>query len=220
MTATRIECVECSNLILPEAAAANAGLCGPCATTPEPLRRATREFQHQLASGAWFTPNPAERASATRPAEFGHAGTTWAPEHEFYKGRDALTVGDLLMEAAAQTAGDVFLVSHRGSRLNLSFNEAYGVCDYQSATSGDSRYAYTAENRREHVAERLHLVQACPCCGVGMLWYPSRFHMPRRVAVEVVSGVVFNQAPGNVEWLAYGDISYTSRGRGWAQQPH
>lgn len=47
-----------------------------------------------------------------------------------------------------------------------------GVCEYQNEKSGDYLYAYTPENLRCQAMHEEHIVQVCPCCGVGLLWYP------------------------------------------------
>jgi hypothetical protein len=108
-------------------------------------------------------------------------------------------------------------VSDRGGRLSLAFNDTFGVCEYQNEETGDDLYAYTPENLAEQVSADRHLVQACSCCGVGLLWYPSQFHVPRRSAFAVFSSLVLGgagTATAPVEWLDCGDISYTVRGRG------
>jgi hypothetical protein len=211
MTVVRVKCIDCDNMILPETAAANGGLCGVCARMSEPSRRALREFAEQLASGALFLPSPDERAAAGRPAV-----ATWRPEPDYYEGRER-PVPNLIADAAAEPAGYVFLVSDGGARLGLAFNEVYGVCDYQNPGSGESLYAYTSENLREQVPADRHLVQACPCDGVGLHWYPSRFHIPRPAAFAIFSALAQNTTedpPVPVEWLGYGDITFTGRGRG------
>lgn len=213
----RVKCAECDNMILPQTAAANAGLCAPCAKTPEYMRRARREHESKLASGAWFTPSPRERSTAKRPAEFGDPSAAWSPEPEYYKDSAAQSAWEVIDHAAGQPEGHVFLVSNCGGRLSLAFNEALGVCEYQNEETGDNLYAYTPENVAEQVSADRHLVQACSCCGVGLLWYPSRFHMPRRSAFAIFSGLALGRSvvPAvPAEWLDCGDISYTARGRG------
>jgi hypothetical protein len=216
MTVARIKCTDCDNMILPETAVANGGLCGQCAKTPESIRRARREFDHKLASGLVFSPSQEERTSAKRLAEFGSAAKTWMLEPEYYKQTEPQSVPDVVVHASTQSGGYVFLISNSGARLNLAFNEEFGVCEYQNEESGVCLYAYTSENLCGQVSKDQHLVQACPCCGVGMLWFPSRFHMPRRNAFDVYSALVLgaaNNAP-SVEWLDGGDISDTAPGRG------
>lgn len=215
MAVARIKCSECDNMILPETAAANRGLCGQCAKIPEWIRRSRREFEDKVASGAWFTPSSNERQAAKQLPELGDA-TEWEAEPEFYKDRQGTPIRDIIQEATAQTAGHVFLVSSSGARLNLSFNGDYGVCEYQNEESGDYLYAYSPENLREQVPPDQHLDQACACCGVGMGWYPSRFHMPRRTAFAVLSAAALkdSNALDRVVWLPWGDVSYTTRGHG------
>jgi hypothetical protein len=116
--------------------------------------------------------------------------------------------------AQSESEGNVFLVTENGGQLNLGFTEAYGVCEYQNEESGEYRYAYSESNLREQVPEDLHVVQACPCCGVGMLWYPSRYHMHRDKAFSILENAVANRDTPGVEWLETDDFSYTERGRG------
>lgn len=88
------------------------------------------------------------------------------------------------------------------------------MCEYQNEGAGDYLYAYTQDNLRGQVLADQHVVQACPCCGEGMLWFPSRFHMPRKAAFDILSSIVSGKVPANVAWLEMGDISSTSCGRG------
>jgi hypothetical protein len=217
MAVERVKCIECDHMILLETAAANGGLCAPCAKTPEWLRRARREYEGKLSSGAWFTPSPEERDTAKRSTELYDPAAVWSPEPEYYKDSALRSVREVIDCAASQPQGHVFLVSDRGGRLSLSFNETLGVCEYQNEKTGDNLYAYTPGNLAEQVSADRHLVQACSCCGVGLRWYPSRFHMPRQSAFAVFSELALGAAGAAavpVEWLDCGDISYTVRGRG------
>ena len=135
----------------------------------------------------------------------------------FDKDSGARSAWEVIDLAASQEEGHVFLVSNRAGRVSLAFNETFGVCEYQNEETGDNLYAYTPENLAEQVSADRHLVQACSCCGVGLLWYPSRFHMPRRNAFAVFSALALGGASADaipVEWLDCGDISYTARGSG------
>lgn len=215
MAVERVRCAECSRMILPEVAAVNAGLCRECAGIPDTIRRAKREFEEQVASGSWFSPSSIDLSTAKRPTNFGVADATWNPEPEYHKGGGAQPVQETISNAAKQSAGYVFLVSTRHARLNLSFNEVYGVCDYQDEDCGDSLYAYTTHNVREQVASDRQLAQACTCCGVGLQYYPSRFHMPRQTAFDAFLAVVTNrETPIQLQWLDCGDFSWTVPGRG------
>jgi hypothetical protein len=204
-------------MILPQTATANGGLCAPCAQTPEWLRSARREYETKLLSGEWFTPSQAERGTARRPTEFTEPAAAWSPEPEYYKDSGARSALDVVELSAGQAQGHAFLVSDRGGRLSLAFNEVFGVCEYQNEETGDNLYAYTPENLAEQVSADRHLVQACSCCGVGLLWYPSRFHMPRRSAFAIFSALALGRSGAHavpVEWLDCEDISFTARGRG------
>lgn len=215
MTVERVKCTECDRQILPITAAANGGLCGQCINTPEWIRREGQEFDRQLASGALFIPSQSELKTAKKPEEFGNNKIIWSLEPEYYENRlSNSSVENEISCAAMQNDGFIFLISNLESRLNLSFNQVYGVCEYWNEDSGDYLHAYTANNLREQVNKDLHLCQACPYDGVEMLWFPSRFHLPRQEAFEIFSSLVSNNIPRDVDWLDSGDISYINIGRG------
>ncbi len=214
MDVERVKCTECDAMILPQTAAKYGGMCAPCGATPKGLREEQREYERDLESGAVFTPSVQERESATIPTEFGEPGSVWHLEPEFYADYDSGSVVDVLSQAAQETVGNVFLVSESGGRLNLSFTEVYAVCEYQNEGTGDYLYAFTQRNLREQVPGDQHVVQACPCCGVSTLWFPSRFHMPRSAAFDIVFSIVSGNVPSEAEWLDSGDFSHTSRGKG------
>ena len=214
MKVERVKCVECDAMILPQTAAKYRGMCAQCGNIPEWLRNEQQKYERDLKAGTVFMPSEEELGSATTPHEFGMSDTAWNLEPEYYADTDSGTVNDVISQTVQQTNGNVFLVSTSGGRLNLSFNEMYGVCEYQNEEAGDYLYAYTQGNLREQVPEDQHVVQACPCCGVGMLWFPSRFHMPRNAAFDIVSSVVSGKVPSEAEWLDSGDFSRTSRGKG------
>jgi len=213
MDAERVKCTECGAMIVPETAAKYGGMCAHCGDMPEWLRQQRRDYERDVAAGALFLPNKAERASARIPRDFGLPDTRWNLEPEYYADSNS-TVREVISKAAAEPHGYVFLVSTVGSRLNLAFTEKYGVCEYQNEAAGDYQYAFTCSNLREQVPAGLHVAQACPCCGVEMLWFPSRFHMPRENAFRIISSVVSNGIPSDVEWLDSGDFSQVERGRG------
>ncbi|PWU02882.1 MAG: hypothetical protein C5B53_01100 [Candidatus Melainabacteria bacterium] len=212
MTETKVECNECHALVLPKIAAANGGLCAQCVKIPEKLRQERREYDKALSQGLLFVPSKNELESTQTPIERAQNNVSWELEPEFYK--QQLSVMQVLKHAKSEALGHIFLISSLGSRLNVAFNGLYGVCEYQNEENGFFCYAYTADNLNSQVGDNAHLVQACPCCGVGMLWYPTRFHLPRSIAFEIVERVTGNDWPPYVKWLEYDDISYTEPGRG------
>jgi hypothetical protein len=214
MAVERVKCRECDNMVLPQTAAKYGGLCAPCGNTPEHLRKERRDQESRLASGAYFVPDEREERSVKRPDDLFDPRTVWKLEPDFYADRLGLAVADVIAEAKTRPNGNVFLVSDSGARLHLSFTDRYGVCEYQNEGSGDFLYARTAANLKEQVDAGSHVVQACPCCGVGMLWFPSRCHMPRANAFDVLEAFVLDRGPRRADWLDPGDISYTGRGRG------
>jgi hypothetical protein len=158
-----------------------------------------------------FVPSSTELESAKLPDDLSGA---WQLEPDFYSKRDTDSIPEIIARAAQQSRGDVFLVSDAGGRVNLSFTQKYGVCEYQNQDSGDFLYAFTQANLREQVPKELHVEQACPCCGVGLFWFPSRFHMPREIAFDIISAIANQTIPDGVRWLDSGDFSYTSLGHG------
>ena len=208
----RVKCSECDNMILPQTAASNDGLCGQCVKIPPELRAAKREYERQLADGIVFVPSDRERSTASIPAEI--TAGQWEPQPDYYAANKMDSAMAAIAAAKPQSNGNVFLVMENGGQLNMGFTERYGVCEYQNHEAGEFRYAYSESNLQEQVSEELHVVQACPCCGVGMLWYPSRYHMPRDRAFLILENAVANRGTPGVEWLETDDFSYTSRGLG------
>lgn len=210
----RVKCIECDNMILPQTAADNDGLCGQCVKILPELRAAQREYDRGLTEGLVFIPTDQERSTASLPDELVDAGDKWTPQPEFYAETEIDSAMNAVAAAKSKTDGNVFLVTENGGQLNLGFNKSYGVCEYQNHETGEFRYAFSSSNLRGQVSEELHVVQACPCCGVGLLWYPSRYHMPRHQAFSILENVLANRPSPDIEWLETDDFSYTERGRG------
>ncbi len=208
----RVKCVECDNMILPQTAANNGGLCGQCVKMSPELRAEKRKYEQRLADRLVFIPSDEERASSATPDELTSGG--WQLQPEYYAGGNVASPMDAIAAAKLQSEGNVFLVTDAGGELNLGFTECYGLCEYQNPQSGDYRYAYTESNLCKQAPPELHVIQACSCCGVGMLWYPSRFHMPRDKAFSILEDAVAKREAPGVQWLKCDDFSYTERGRG------
>jgi hypothetical protein len=208
----RIKCIECENMILPQTAAANDGLCGQCVKVSPKLRAEKREYERRLASGLVFRPSDAELATASIPSELLTA--RWLVQLEYYAAKNIDSANKAIAEATSEAEGNVFLVTENGGQLNLGFTRRYGVCEYQNQESGEFRYAYSEANLGKQVPKELHVVQACPCCGVGLLWYPSRFHMPREKAISILENAVANRETPDVVWLQADDFSYSVAGLG------
>lgn len=220
MTSLRVQCTDCDNMILPETARQNAGLCGQCVKLPASLRNERRVFRQRLASGALFQPDEQELASAGEPVEFRN-GTDWFVDPESAGGGSDTSEHSTLHAAthalhlaAGAARGNVWLISSRGARLNLAFTENFAVCEYHDQDEGVFLYASTRDNVHRQVTAEEHVVQACPCCGVGLLWFPSRFHMPRRSGFNLVASILNKQPTPGVQWLAIGDITLTTKGMG------
>jgi hypothetical protein len=192
-------------MILPQTAAKYDGMCAHCGKTSEKLRIEAREYKRNLETGTFFLPSEEELGSVCIPQEFGASDTLWNLDSDYYTDTASNIMSFVISQGAQQTSGHVFLISSSGGRLNLSFSEIYGVCEYHNQNTGERMYAYTQHNLREQVSEVYHVVQACPCCGVGMLWFPSRCHMPRKTAFDIVVSLVSGTIPSGMTWLNSGD---------------
>jgi len=209
----RVKCIQCDNMILPQTAAKKNGLCAPCAGISPELRAAKREYARSLSDGSVFRPSDEELASSSVPEEI--LNSVWNVQPEYYAEMNMASASAAIIAAMPEPQGNVVLVNENGGQLNLGFTNRYGVVEFQNPESGEFRYAYSDANVRDQVPKELHVVQACPCCGVGMLWYPSRYHMPREKAFSILESVVANRDSQGVRWLAViDDISYTRPGVG------
>jgi hypothetical protein len=147
----------------------------------------------------------------------------WQLEPEYYEDEyfgDAKTILD---EAARREQGQVFLVANPEHRLNFEFNQQYAVCELKNESSGDVVFALTGRNLGGQVPAELHLCQCCACCGVGMFWYRSRCHLPRKTGFMIMdsmiaSGKLIDQVISDAEivpvaWSQLGDISHNQPGK-------
>ena len=212
MNAKRVKCTECDALILLTTAEKNHGLCAQCVKISPDEKARRKAFKQKLNSGELWIPTEEELASARNSLKT--KIIEWNIEPDFYEDSPEKSIKQIINEAKQMQSGNVFLVADGSCRVNLSFNEKLGVVEYQDEKEDDYLYAYTPQNLQEQVEEAFHIYQACPCCGVGMLCYPSRTHMPRELAFSIFEKVLMNSQHRDVEWLALGDISYVSIGRG------
>ena len=209
----RVKCTECENMILPDTAADNGGLCAQCIKISPEARAEQRRFEQQLADGTYFHPSDTELKSESLPSVLTN-GHDWRLQPEFYSEQLDKTPIDILNEMPATNEGNIFLVTDDGDQLNVGYSEKFAVCEYQNESTGEFRIAYSDANLTEQVDDNLHVDQACPCCGVSMLWYPSRYHMPRTLAFEIVRDTINRKLTPNIRWLETDDYTHTFRGRG------
>jgi hypothetical protein len=200
--------------MLPATAAKNNGLCAKCANISLEQREAMRRFERELAEGVLFVASATELGSARVPAELIHPTTRWALQPDFYADQLDHTVLEIIEKAKGEVEGHVFLVSESQGELNFGFTRRYAVLEYQSDKTQEFMYARVEGNLRKQVDGTEHVGQACPCCGVGMLWYPSRCHMPRFEGFRLLTDVAGGRVLQGVTWMDLGDFSYTSRGKG------
>jgi hypothetical protein len=209
----QIKCAECDNMILPQTAIDNEGLCGQCVKLPPEVREELKQFRAQLADGSYFYPSNSELASATIPDALA-TGRNWQLQPDYYADRDEKSPIDAINQASSKMQGNIFLVADDGDELSVGFSQDYAVCEYHNNAAGEWRIAYSDQNLTKQVADSLHVVQSCPCCGVGLQWYPSRYHMPRTLAFEIMRDSIHLQLTPNIQWLETDDFCNTSSGRG------
>lgn len=176
------------------------------------MRAEAREFEHQLASGKLFAPSQRELESATIPAEL--AANPWLLHPEHYAGKPFYSPEEAIAAAELDSEGLVALVTECGDQFNVAFTQRYAVCEYRNEIPGDIRCAYEKSNMRRQVPEEWHVMQGCPCCGVELSWYPSRFHMPKSQAFKILKDVVAQRLSPGVQWLEYDDDYRTTPGHG------
>lgn len=209
----RVKCTQCDNMILPQTAEDNDGLGAPCAKNSPEARAAISKFHKQLVDGSYFRLSESERHSASVPGVFA-TGHNWKLQPDYYADENDGTPLDVLERAISSNKGNIFLVTDDGDQLNVGFSQKYAVCEYQNESLGEFRIAYSDQNMTQQVDEALHVVQACPCCGVSMLWYPSRYHMPKEIAFQIVRDTIERKQTANVRWIETDDYTHTFCGRG------
>jgi hypothetical protein len=214
MSETRVKCTDCDNTILSATAKRNGGLCGRCVKLTAEERAAIRAFAEALEAGTLYKPSPRELASAVPLSEVEPKGNTWSPHADYYAEAEHRDLASIVVRATQASKGYVVLRSNSGSTFVLAFNATYGVCEYRNEDAAKYLLAHTAENAAAQVPDDFHLPQICACCGVELLWYPSRYHMPRERAFACLNAVLHHAAEADVQWLDAGDFSDTSRGRG------
>jgi hypothetical protein len=215
MTTERMKCAECESMILLSTAEANGGLCAQCVKVSPEEREASRAFDASLALGELWRPSEAEISTARTPSSL--SGGNWHLEFDYYSDHPELTVAEVCRRVSTGELSVAFLASDSGEHLLVSVNSEYGACEYQNDRESDWRYAYCNENLTSQVPKNLHLPQPCACCGVGLGWYPSRTHMPRTIALQILSAIA-TPSPSTtlpmVQWLELGDISRYAKGCG------
>lgn len=209
----RVPCRDCGAMILPVTFAENDGLCATCVRIPEELRRAQREYDRRLRTGEVFTLNEDERKTARESNALGLFAAAWKLEPDYYADRSADSLHSIFVSATESPSGEVYLIDGEQKRFNFTFNQSYAVCEYSDLELGIF-YAYSIENLRQQVDRQRHLAQGCPCCGVGVGWYPSRCHMPRKLGFQLVKAILENERLPQVQWIEADDFSYVNQGKG------
>ncbi len=206
-------CIDCGAVILASTAARLEGLCAQCAKQSPGARAQNRDFLKRLRTSEVFLPSPPELGSARDSDALLRPRRSWRIDDT---DTDLVPSPSTLRPFLELPSGQLFLVSDAHERLSLVFGPSFAVLEYHLETGDDRRYAYTDLNARAQIDRVSQLDQSCPCCGVGMFWYPSRFHMPRSLAFELLLHATTGQAPRIAyKWLEYDDdITHASPGRG------
>ena len=215
MTTQRIKCTECENMILPATAARNNGLCTQCVKIPKKIREETRNELQRIEDGNIF-PSTADIQAGLITNKILLSDTRWLLEPDYYNETPNLSIENVIESAKQSDTGQIYLISNEGSRINLTFNSVYGVCDFQDKEEQYLLYAHSNENSTVQIDKDFHLIQGCPCCGVGMFYFSSCSHMPRNTAFSIYETITVKNEfnINNVFWLDIGDISYNSPGKG------
>lgn len=209
----RVKCSDCAAMILPATALSNGGLCMPCYKTPKKFREERKIYKASLLSGEVFQPASGDVPLAKSLKDF-PAHNNWVLQPEYYEDDDIGDAESVMARATHLEEGNVFLVFEKSQQLNLAFNERYGIIECHNWDEDYSAYIHTDDNLTAQVTAESHLSQNCNCCGVGLNWFPSRFHMPRALAFDIYKAIVNNDERPHVIWLPMGDITYTAKGTG------
>ena len=184
MTPDRIKCIWCDAMILPSTADRNGGRCGRCVKINEAQHRAQLAYEARIAAG--FAPTSEELRSAKTSDELFGRGAQWKLQPEYYAEEPSASVDGTVATLLAGGAKEAFLVSDLGPCLNLYLNERFGVIEYATINGADSRFAWSEENLTTQVPSKTHIAQACPCCGVALLWFHSHSHIPHASAARLM----------------------------------
>jgi hypothetical protein len=212
MNAERVKCNECDSMILPATAARYGGLCATCGRMSAQSRCERAEYYRRLATGEVYRPRPEELAAARPSRTLAAPDADWTLEPDFYADHGVDGVPDAIRLAEREPRGNVFLVNDAGARLNLSFTETHAVCTFREADETEF-YARTPDCLDAQVPREQHVVSACPCCGVGTGWFPSRFHLPRSTGFAVLRAMTRHESADEI-WLPAGDYTSTIAGTG------
>ncbi len=213
-----IPCIDCGASVSAKVAARQNGLCLDCLMRPAraavEARRA--EFEADLESGALFQPLASELAGATDPSRLVDTSLLWAVYQDDIASAPVQTVDAALAALAVPQEGQIYLGRLDTHHLTLEVKRDLAVCTLMSGSASKEAhyfYALGSANRASQVAGSEHVVAGCPCCGVGMIWHPSRAHMDRSEAVEIFKAVARHDYSA-ARWLAYEPGDFCNPGRG------
>lgn len=209
----RTRCDECDSIILLATAIKNEGVCASCDKLSTESRQAIKTHRNQIVTGEIYHASNNDLLTAKGSDKIMTPGSPWKLEPSFYDGHAATSIDEAIKLAMCEPNGYVFLVNDLGESLNLSFTEIYAVCTFQTPGSDSGFYARTPDCLSTQVIARHHVPEACPCCGEGIGWFPSRFHLPRKTAFELLQRLI-NSKSGSEMWIPTGDYALTTAGKG------
>lgn len=209
----RIQCNECGSRILLATAIKNEGACAICAKLSVESRQAIKTHRNRIATGDIYHVSNNDLLTAKSSDKIMTSDSPWTLEPNFYDGHAATSIDEAIKLAMREPNGHVFLVNDLGENLNFSFTEIYAVCTFQTLGSDSGFYARTPDCLNTQVEARYHAPEACPCCGEGIGWFPSRFHLPRKTAFELLQRLI-NSKSGSEMWIPTGDYAFTTAGEG------
>lgn len=191
------------------------GMCAKCHESHKRLEKEKTDFENSVESGLIFRPSAKDKQSAL----FGEnlpKTIDWKLINYWRETANVESPLELFNIEKAKPFSFVFVHGEtEDTFLGLAFNEKYGVVEFQAWDREIYSYAYTDVNESVQVDESVQLTQCCACCGVGLFTYASRYHMPRKTAMDIFEAMISpSLISQNVLWLPQGDNSYTRPGHG------
>lgn len=200
-------------MILLATAIKNEGACAICAKLSVESRQAIKTHRNQVVTGEIYHASNNDLLTAKGSDKIMTPDSPWKLEPNFYDGHAATSIDEAIKLAMRKPNGHVFLVNDLGENLNFSFTEIYAVCTFQTPGSDSVFYTRTPDCLSTQVKAQHHASEACPCCGEAIGWFPSRFHLPRKTAFELLQRLIIFK-PGSEMWIPTGDYAFTTAGEG------
>jgi hypothetical protein len=207
----KVPCKECGVMILPQTAQRTSGFCARCdGRLPHELAEA-RERKLRIASGEAFRPDADEWASAV-DLDARLRVIEWQLEPDFYENSELAGPDAALIAAASSESASVYLQSKEEDQFDLTVTGIFGVITILlSGEGGGAFYAHTSRCSVTQIPPEQKAVRGCPCCGVGLYDFASRFHLPRGEALEIATRFLNKQSSPELRWLRIPDRFFDGR---------